>query len=151
MKKPIAIGSTLAIILVAAFLIGRSLLYNSPGHVFFRQYKQLRPEMTLSQVQSIFGRAPDYVCQFNGGKILYYSRGHFTDKKPNPQLLPASVQASNQIPCIYGSGQFLFNSKSVLSAYSVCGEEVNIHTLKGSFPGSDIKRLDDSLLNDLAS
>jgi hypothetical protein len=121
MKKPIAIASTLVLLLIAAFLGGRSFLHNTPGHVFFRQYNQLKPGMTHGQVQGIFGRAPDYVCRFSGGQIIYYSRGHITDRKPDPKLLPASVNVASQIPYVYGSGQFLFTSKGLLSAFTVCG------------------------------
>ncbi|OHE79046.1 MAG: hypothetical protein A2107_14305 [Verrucomicrobia bacterium GWF2_62_7] len=150
MKKRITIAFSLFIGLAALFLIGRSLLYYSPGHVFFRQYNQLQPGMTFSQVQAVFGRSPDYVCGFNNGRIAYYARGCFPEKKLNPQLLPTSVQATNKIPYIYGSGQCLFNSHGVLSAYTCCGEELNIHTSKGGFHGSDLSQISNSMLNQLS-
>lgn len=120
-----------------------------PGRKFFEQYKQLRLGATIAQVTTLFGRAPDYVCSYGGTQIVYFSRGSFFDTKPDPTKLPFLITAKQDIPYLYGSGQFLFSRQGRLAAYTCNGEEVYVRTVKGNFGGSHLRNLNDDFLRQL--
>lgn len=149
MKKQIRTLTLVVIGLTCVFLGVQRWIYYHPGNIFYRKYQQVQVGMTLSQLHHLFARSPDYVCKFNGAQIVYYTRGGRFDKKPAPLVLPLAVQKAEQIPYLYGSGQFLFNSQGILVAYTCCGEELNVHTTQGNFSGGDIRVIGDPVLKEL--
>ena len=154
MKKKITIIGFCLVALVAIHNFAQSFLFDPAARDFRRNYEQLRPGMTFSQVQNVFGRSPEYTCKYKDAKFVYYlpptgSLQFIKGKKPNLKTLPASVQTTKQIPYIYESAQLAFNSKGILSAYTLCGDELNIHTSKGNYRGNFVPHLNAAVIKQL--
>jgi len=106
---------------------------------FHASYSQVTLNLSEVSLIDLFGREPDCVCTLGGNRILYYSRGAISDKRPPAHEI--TVNATRDIPWAYGCGQFLFDTKGMLSAFTFNGEEAHITTREGKMRGEDISLL----------
>lgn len=138
-------GLSVAILLGCGYALLCNWLYNSEARRFWRMYEQLEIGMSYEEVQSLFGREPEYECSYADCKVVYFFRNGITDSYDSYPLddFPQRVDSKKHIPSIYAAGQLLFTPDNELAAFTVNGESYRIFTPDGEIPGSSLSLLDD--------
>lgn len=135
--------------MMLAFGLFTMVVYHSPGNRFMRKYGSLELGMSESDVNNLFGKSPEYTCNFKSHRICYYVRPMIPGVSPeiDPQDYPPDKQVANhaKIPYIYAAAQMAFDPDGRLSAYTLNGETMEIVSTKGRVKGSHFKKLDESV------
>lgn len=106
--------------------------------------------MTENQAASLFGREPIGKFELWGGQVLYFEDPMYANPPDSyARYFTGPANDMNDIPDIYSSAQLLFNRQGQLVAFTRNGEEVEIHTVTGDYPGANVRSLRTDVFRDL--
>jgi len=149
--KP-ALGCT-ACLAAVALILAITLFYGSAD---YRAYNALNFDMDIAEVEDILEHSPEYSCRFQSYTVYYFfvRQREFDEHKDlltDKSLFPDVVESLEDFPIAYATIWVMVNAEGLVVAYSWMGEEYDIHTSIGDFPGTLISQLPDDFFNKLSS
>ncbi len=91
-------------------------------------------------------REPDASTKYGDYQILFFFGGVFDKEEYD---VPVEITSLEDLPRTYCAIEMMIDPDGNIVAKTHCGEELHIHTMKGTYKGACLRHLEDSLFQEV--